>query len=98
MNHRLELAVANAIKAIDAFYVLESLFNKIYSVYSLFSKLQRELKETASKRDVALKKIEKVFTIRWAASTYRAVNALWSSFPALHKHFNTLSKDKSIGS
>ena len=95
MNHRLELAVADAIKAIDAFYALESLFNKIYSVYSLSSKLQREL---ASKLDVELKKIGKVFTIRWAASTYRAVNALWSSFPALHEHFSTLSKDNSIGS
>jgi len=62
------------------------------------SKLQRELKEIASKLDVELKKIGKVFTIRWAASTYRAVNALWSSFQALHEHFNTLSKDRSIRS
>ena len=98
MNHRLELAVADAIKEIDAFHSLESLFNEIYSLYSLSSKLQRELKEIASKLDVELKKIGKVFTIHWAASTYRAVNALWSSFQALHEHFNTLSKDRSIRS
>ena len=80
MNHRLELAVADAIKEIDAFQALESLFNKIYSLYSISSKLQRELKEIASKLDVELKVMGKVFTIRWAASTYIAVNALWSSF------------------
>ena len=51
MNHRLELAVADAIKEIDAFLALESLFNKIYRLYSHSSKLQRELKEIASKLD-----------------------------------------------
>ena len=60
--------------------------------------MQREQKEIASKLDVQLRKIGKVFTIRWAASTYRAVYALWCSFPALHEHFSTLAKDDSIDS
>ena len=72
---------------------LEGIFNKIYSVYSISSKLQRQLKEIASNLGVELRKIGKVFTIRWAASTYRAVYALWCSFPALHEHFSILSKD-----
>ena len=76
MNHRLELAVSDAIKSINGFYTLASFFNKIYSTYSFSAKMQRELKEIASKLDVELRKIGKVFTIRWAASTYRAVYAL----------------------
>ena len=98
MNHRLELAVLDAVKSINGFYTLESFFNKIYSTYSFSAKMQRELKEIASKLDVELRKIGKVFTIRWAASTYRAVYALWCSFPALHEHFSTLAKDDSIDS
>ena len=98
MNHRLELAVSDAVKSIDGFYALESIFNKIYSVYSFSSKLQRQLKEIASNLDVELRKIGKVFTIRWAASTYRAVYALWCSFPTLHEHFSILSKDTSLDS
>eukprot|EP00794_Sanderia_malayensis_P019804 gene19804-21744_t len=98
MNHRLELAVSDAVKSINGFYTLESFFNKIYSTYSFSAKMQRELKEIASKLDVELRKIGKVFTIRWAASTYRAVYALWCSFPALHEHFSTLAKDDSIDS
>eukprot|EP00794_Sanderia_malayensis_P005140 gene5140-5788_t len=98
MNHRPELAVSDAVKSINGFYTLESFFNKIYSIYSFSAKMQRELKEIASKLDVELRKIGKVFTIRWAASTYRAVYALWSLFPALHEHFSTLAKDDSIDS
>ena len=86
MNHRLELAVSDAVKSFNGFYTLESFFNKTYSTYSFSAKMQRELKEIASKLDVELRKIGKVFTIRLAASTYRAVYALWCSFPALHEH------------
>ena len=98
MNHRLELAVSDAVKSINGFYTLESFFNKIYSTYSFSAEMQRELKEIASKLDVELRKIGKVFTIRWATCTYRAVYALWCSFPALHEHFSTLAKDDSIDS
>ena len=77
MNHRLELAVLDVVKLIDGLYALENLFNKIYSVNSFSAKLQRELKEIASTLEAELRKIRNVSTIRWATSTYRAVNALW---------------------
>jgi len=35
-----------------------------------------------------------VFTVRWVASSFRAVSAVWHSFPALAQHFQNASKDE----
>ena len=35
-----------------------------------------------------------MFTVRWVASSFRAVSAVWLSFPALAQHFQNASKDE----
>jgi len=35
-----------------------------------------------------------VLTVRWVASSFRAVSAVWHSFPALAQHFQNASKDE----
>ena len=35
-----------------------------------------------------------MFIVRWVASSFRAVSAVWLSFPALSQHFQNASKDE----
>ena len=45
-----------------------------------------------------LLKITPIFTIRWVASSFRAVKAVWHDFAALGQHFHAASEDKSRSS
>ena len=92
----IELAISDAVSSINGFYPIQAIFDKIYSVYSYSSKLQRQLCETSIDLDLQLKKIGKIFTVCWIASSYRAVKALWNDYPALYVHFKKLSEDMSI--
>lgn len=96
MSHRIELAVSDAIHSIDGFHHIEVLFEKIYSVYSTSAKHQREIVKISSDLDDEFKKVGRIFTIRWVASSYRAVNALWKSYAVLYQHFLHLSENKMI--
>ena len=40
-------------------------------------------------------KIGQIFTIRWVASSFRTVKAVWNNYPALASHFKTASEDPS---
>ena len=96
LSHHLELAISDAVSSINGFYPIQAFFDKIYSVYSYSSKLERQLCEISIDLDSKLKKIGKIFTVSWIASSYRAVKALWNDNPALYVHFKKLSKDMSI--
>ena len=43
-------------------------------------------------------KVGRVLDVRWVASSYRAVQAIWKIFPALYNHLynasNDITKDK----
>ena len=43
---------------------------------------------------MALKRIGKVFTVRWVASSFRALSTVWHSFPALVQRFHKASNDE----
>ena len=47
---------------------------------------------------MTLKRIGKIFTVRWFALFFRAVSAVWHSFPALSQHFHKASNDETIQS
>ena len=96
LHHRLELAVKDSINAVSGVNSIQAFFSKVYSVYSMSPKLQRELKSISSEVDVELKKVGKIFTIRWVTSSFCAVKALWNDYPALYAHFKKLSEDPSI--
>ena len=91
LNHRLELGVSDAIEEIGGFYPLQSLFYKLYSVYSTSPKLQRQLQNISEDLGMNIRKIGRVFTIRWVASSFRTVSALWHNYPALYEHFKQAS-------
>ena len=66
----------------------------LYSLYSQSSKNKRELDQCSHDLQTTLKRICKVFTIRWVASSFRALSAVWHSFPALAQHFDKTQMKK----
>ena len=83
LTHRLELAVLDTITAVGGTQPIEE-----------SAKLQRELKNIAAELDVQLCKLDKILTTRWVESSSRAVKSSWRNYPALYKHFLTLSQSK----
>ena len=77
LNHRLELAVSDTVKAVHGVNQIKPFFSKVYSVYSQSPKLQRELKKIASDMEVQLRNVGRILTTRWVASSFRAVDSLW---------------------
>ncbi|KAK1897030.1 E3 SUMO-protein ligase KIAA1586, partial [Dissostichus eleginoides] len=59
----------------------------------LSPKNMRQLSQCAHNLDIALRRIGKVFSVRWVASSWRAVSAVWQSYPALPQHFREASED-----
>jgi len=94
LNHRLELAVGNTLNATSGATDLQSFLESLCSLYSQSPKNMRELSDCAHDLHISLKKNRKVFTIRWMASSFRAVSAVKHSFPALAQRFQNASKMK----
>uniref|UniRef100_A0A8C5MST2 DUF4371 domain-containing protein n=1 Tax=Leptobrachium leishanense TaxID=445787 RepID=A0A8C5MST2_9ANUR len=84
--HRLELSISDTIDSVPGLQHVTSFFEKLYAVYHQSPKNLRELFECAKELEVQILKIGKVFTVRWVASSQRAIRAVWESYPALHSH------------
>lgn len=96
--HRLELSVNDALKSINATNHFKSFLDETYKVYSMSTKNQSEIENIASSLGEELRKIGKVFTIRWVASSYTTVSAVWKLFDSLAAHFQRASSDQNRSS
>jgi hypothetical protein len=76
MSHRVELAVADSTKVMNAVNHMMSFMDKLYSLYSQSPTAQRGLETCAAQLDLQLKKIGRVLGTRWAASSFRSVQAV----------------------
>uniref|UniRef100_A0A3B3C8Y0 DUF4371 domain-containing protein n=1 Tax=Oryzias melastigma TaxID=30732 RepID=A0A3B3C8Y0_ORYME len=95
LNHRLELAVAQALDKTGGTKDFQAFLDSLYSLHSQSPKNMRELSECAHNLHITLKRIGRVFSVRWVASSWRAVNAVWQSYSALAQHFQKASEDTS---
>lgn len=86
MCHRIELAIGDAVKSITQVNHVKSMLDKLYSVYSYSPKAQRELEQCASAVGSQLRKIGRVLGVRWVASSFQSLEAVWISYAALHSH------------
>jgi hypothetical protein len=93
LNHRLELAVSDAINEVAGVNHFQMFFDKLYSLYSRSPKNQHELDGCALELSQQLRKIGRVFDVRWVASTFRTVSAVWNNFLSLCLHFEKCSTD-----
>uniref|UniRef100_A0A3P9LTJ1 DUF4371 domain-containing protein n=1 Tax=Oryzias latipes TaxID=8090 RepID=A0A3P9LTJ1_ORYLA len=95
LNHRRELAVDQALDKTGGTKDFQAFLDSLYSLYSQSPKNMRELSECAHNLHITLKRIGRVFSVRWVASSWRAVNAVWQSYSALAQHFQKASEDNS---
>lgn len=87
LNHRVELAVADAIKDVRGLNHFQSFIEKLYNTYSMSPKNVRALQECSSALGKQVLKIGKIFGVRWIASSFLTVKAVWCNFEALYAHF-----------
>ncbi|XP_027132754.1 E3 SUMO-protein ligase KIAA1586-like [Larimichthys crocea] len=93
LNHRLELAVGDTVKKVNNVNHFTSFLDKVYTVYHRSPKNTRELAQHAEELEIHVQKIGRVLDVRWAASSFRTVKAVWNSYRALHHHFSAASVD-----
>jgi len=92
-NHRLELSVHDAIKSCSEGNHFKMFIDSLYATYSASPKCLRELSQCAKELKVQIKRIGRVLDVRWVASSFRSVNAVWKTYSALHKHFCAKADD-----
>lgn len=94
-NHRLELSVNDAVKSCTESNHFKIFMGALYATYSMSPKCQRELAECAKNLETQITRIGKVLDVRWVASSYRSVKAVWQSYSVLHQHFANKATDSS---
>ena len=98
LNHRLELSVSDAVDACAGLNNFKIFIGKLYSLYSASPKNRRALQVSANDLDVQLLKIGKILDVRWVASSFRTVRAVWNNFIALHGHFVSSENSRTLDS
>lgn len=93
VNHRIELALTDAVEEVSGVNHFHSFMNKLYTVYSTSPKNQRQLSECALQLSVQLNKVGRVLNTRWVASSFRTVTAVWYSYSVLAAHFSSCTND-----
>ncbi|KAK7944756.1 hypothetical protein WMY93_000484 [Mugilogobius chulae] len=98
MNHKLELAVHDAVKHSTEASHFQMFIDSLYAFFSQSPKHLRELELTASNLGTQVRRIGRVFDVRWLSSSCTSVTALWESYPTLVKLFGALAEDSSRSS
>ena len=75
MSHRLKLAITNAVDAVNNVSNFRCFVDELYKMYS---------RPTSPKPvSIELKKVQKVFDVRWAFSSFMTVKSVLHEFAAL---------------
>lgn len=90
--HRSELAVGDSVRDVEGINHFKIFMDKLYCLYSSSLKNRRELESCAKDLNTSLLRIGKVLDTRWAASSFRSVHAVMTSYPALYRHFLSSSR------
>jgi len=96
MNHRLELAVHDAVSTTNKVTQLRMFIDTLYWYYSRSPPKNCRLLQSASESlCVELHKVGKIFDVRWLASSYVSVGAVLKSARALVCQLENASNDRS---
>jgi len=93
LAHKLELEVNDSLKCVTGCNHFEHFISKLYTMYHQSTMNARLLSEAPSAVHMSLLKI---FTIRWVASSYSTVQAVWKDFPALAQQMRPASERSHI--
>ena len=94
-NHRLELAVGDAVAEISGTNHFKILFDKLYHIYHSSAKNKRELEECCQELSEQFFTVGRVLDNRWVASSFRTVKVIWNLYYPLHCHLTKGSEDPS---
>jgi len=83
MNHKLELAVHDAVSSTTKVSHLRMFMDSLYAYYSRSPDHCRMLESVSETLDTEMRKIGKIFDVRWLSSSYRSIDAVYSSYPAV---------------
>ena len=92
-NHRLELAVGDAVKKTSGINRFKSFIDKLYVIYHASPKNSRELHLCAELLGAELLKIGRILITQWVSSSLRTVLAVWNNFESLVYHFEEAMHD-----
>ena len=95
-NHRLELAVGDAVKKTSGINRFKSFIDKLYVIYHASPKNSRELHLCAELLGAELLKIGRILSTRWVSSSLRTALAVWNNFKSLVHHFEKAMHDPTI--
>ncbi len=94
MNHRLELAVSDAVDEVWAVNHFKAFMEKIHNLYSQSNKNPQELQEGEQEVGSQVLNIGRVLSTGWVASSFRSVKVVWGSYEALNRHFKNYAGDQ----
>uniref|UniRef100_A0A8C0IKG6 E3 SUMO-protein ligase KIAA1586-like n=1 Tax=Chelonoidis abingdonii TaxID=106734 RepID=A0A8C0IKG6_CHEAB len=92
LNHRLQVALDNAISDINEISHFKNFLDKIYAIFHQSNKSQFELKQVSEELYIEIIKIGHVFGPRWASCSLKAVKAVWRAYPGLYIYFSKNQK------
>jgi hypothetical protein len=86
MNHKLELALHDAVSSVNMVSQLRMFMDTLYAYYSRSPEHCRQLEAVSTALGSEFRKIGKIFDVRWLSSSYQTVDAVYKSLPALVAH------------
>jgi hypothetical protein len=93
MNHKLDLAVHDAVTTTNKISHLRIFMDTLYAYYSRLPCNCRLLEKISENLGTEIRKIGKIFDVRWLSSSYRTVDAVFKSLPALVEYMRQASSD-----
>lgn len=98
MNHKLELAVHDAVSTTNRVSHLRCFIDTLHAYYSRSPHHCRQIERASEPLGVELKKIGKIFDVRWLSSSYRSIDAVFQSLPALVAQFQEAAANSTASS
>lgn len=83
MNHKLELAVHDAVSCTTKVSHLRMFMDSLYAYYHRSPDHCRMIESISETLGTEIPKIGKIFYVRWLSSSYRSIDAVYTSYPAL---------------
>ena len=88
------MSIGDAIAEVNGINHFQTFMDKLYSVYIQSAKNQREIEVCAANIGNEFNKIGRIFNVRWVATSFRTVSAVWQNFEFLCNRFENASKCK----
>ncbi len=83
--------MSDAVDEVNSVNHFKTFVQKLYSLYSVSNKNERELANAAAEVGSQLLRIGRILDVRWVASSFRTVRAVWTSLDSLVQHFKNAS-------